>query len=59
MASRLVGIEVPAYPLLYQYITVRIYSPLLDIKTNVSLGHPSGPRRLQSMSVTRSLHDPH
>ncbi len=34
MASRQVGIEAPGYPLLYQYITVRICSPLLDIKSD-------------------------
>jgi hypothetical protein len=31
MASRLVGIGVAPYPLLYQGITVKICSPLLDI----------------------------
>ncbi len=63
MASRLVGIGHREYPLLYQYITVKLWRSLLDISA-IREVQEHGLRRILphfrgwNIGLTRSLHDP-
>lgn len=52
MASRLVGIRPEGYPLLYQYITVKLCGPLLDISAVQESSRTSTARISSSPRIT-------